>query len=291
MGSMDESSTTESAAGQPSLVRRTGPLWALRRVYFRVRLRWQYRVGPRMGSLTWLAPRLSWPIWCRLCATDAETTVREVGRRAGRPLRFLQIGANDGVSNDPLSATVRTYGWSGVLVEPLPRMMERLIANYADVAGLRFANAAIGTREGTLTFYTVEGRPGEPAWADQISSLDRDFVLGHAHALEDLENRIVPIEVECLPLRSLVARYELDALDLLHVDAEGLDFEIVNQVPVDASWAPHFLTFEIKHMGLERWKMVKARLRRGGYKFVNVWPDAFAYRSAPERMGRGAANR
>jgi FkbM family methyltransferase len=167
-------------------------------------------------------------------------------------------------------------------------MMERLVANYADVEGLRFASVAIGTQEGTLTFYTVERRPGEPAWADQISSLDRDFVLGHAYALEDLENRIVPIEVESLPLRALVARYELDALDLLHVDAEGLDFEIVGQIPVDAPWAPRFLTFEIKHMGLERWKILKARLRRGGYKFVNVWPDVFAYRTAPERLGHEA---
>lgn len=261
--------------------RQTGLVSAFWRRYFKARLKWQYGGRPRIGRITWLANRMAWPLWCRLCGTDGPTIVREIGRRSRGPLRFVQIGANDGVNNDPLSATVRAHRWSGVLVEPVPRMLERLVANYEGVPGLRFANVAIGPEEGTTTFYTVEGRPGEPAWADQISSLDRDVVLRHTYGISDLESRIVPIEIESVPLPSLVARYGLDSIDLLHVDAEGYDYEIVSQVQAGATWAPRYILFEVKHMGFDRWKVLKPKLRRAGYRFVNVWPDMFAYRERP----------
>lgn len=44
---------------------------------------------------------------------------------------FRQIGANDGVLGDPLHDSVLRHKLTGLLVEPLPNLCERLKANYA----------------------------------------------------------------------------------------------------------------------------------------------------------------
>lgn len=253
----------------------------IRRARFRLRIWWQYRARARIGRIRWLAERLPWTVWCRLCAVDAERVVGEIGRRSRRPLRFVQIGSNNGRVNDPLNATVRARGWTGLLVEPLPRLFEELMANYADVPGLQFENVAVGEAEGEATIYTVSPRPGDPEWVDQIASLDRDVVLGHAYALPDLDDRIVPVTVACVPISTLVGRHDLSEIDLLHMDAEGYDYEIIRRIPLDARWAPRYLIFESKHMGNALYRETAARLRRAGYRVIDLWPDALAYRTAP----------
>ena len=44
--------------------------------------------------------------------------------RRGRRLSFVQIGANDGVTGDPIRRFILEFGWSGVLVEPQLEIFE-----------------------------------------------------------------------------------------------------------------------------------------------------------------------
>ena len=251
------------------------------RFRFKTRLRWQYSVRPRLGGVTWLANRMPWTVWCVLCASGAEAVVHELGRRSSGPLRFVQVGSNEGVANDPLHETARARRWTGVLVEPLPHLFARLVENYQGVDGVSFVNAAIGPEDGTVTMYTVEAQEDDPEWVHQIASLDRDVVLRHAYALRDLESRIRPVEVECLSLGTLVARQGLVGVDLMHTDAEGYDKDIIEQIRFDAEWAPRFLLFEVKHMDREAYFATKARLEAAGYRLAGLWPDEFAYRTPP----------
>ncbi len=48
--------------------------------------------------------------------------------RKYKDLHFIQIGANDGVTNDPIHDLVKSYHWKGVLVEPLPRGVIQIVA-------------------------------------------------------------------------------------------------------------------------------------------------------------------
>ncbi len=253
----------------------------LRRARFRAGIRLRYQVRPRIAAVRWFADRLPWEAWVRLCASDAASVVREIGRRSSRPMRFLQIGANEGRINDPIHDTVRARGWSGVLVEPLPHLFDQLVANYRDVPGLEFANVAIGHEDGRIPMFVVQPRSDDPEWATQIASLDRDVVLRHAYALPDLDDRIVTVDVECLRLSTLIDRYGVSRLDLLLTDAEGFDYEILRQVPLAAAWAPTFVVFESKHLGIAHYRETVARFSREGYRVVSLWPDAFAYRAPP----------
>ena len=251
---------------------------AVRQARFRVRLWWQFSVKPRLARRTWLTGRLPWRIWCRLCAWNAATVIHELARRSDRPLTFVQIGSNDGVLNDPLHDTIRARHWSGLLVEPIPRLFEELTANYRDVPGVRTANVAIGRTDGAATMYAVDRRPGDPDWVEQIASLDRDVVLRHTYAMPDLEGRIVPTEVETVRLPSLLTREGIASVDVMHIDAEGADDEVIRQIDMAAPWAPRYLLYEAKHLGVERYLSNRSRLRAAGYTVVSIWPDELAYR-------------
>src|ERR1700681_618887 len=60
--------------------------------------------------------------------------------RKGKIL-FVQIGANDGIKNDPIHVYVRKYHWNGLLVEPMPDFFNTLRINYMGEDQLWFENA------------------------------------------------------------------------------------------------------------------------------------------------------
>jgi FkbM family methyltransferase len=234
-----------------------------------------------VARVDWLNRRLPWRMWCALGAADALTVAWVLATRSASPLKFVQIGANDGVIHDPIHQVVETCGWSGVLVEPLPVFYEKLVANYAGVPNLEFENAAIGTTDGTATMFSVDPRPGDPYWVELVSSFNRDVILSQGEVLPDVENRLVEVEVKTTTLASLVVRHGLATIDLLHVDAEGYDFEILKQIDFSAAWAPSFIIFEKEHFDRQTYRQATHMLRSAGYRCIDIWPDALAFRHAP----------
>jgi FkbM family methyltransferase len=233
----------------------------------------------------WLNRHLPWRLWCAVGAADSLAVSWVIGHRAGRPLTFAQIGANDGVIWDPLHAVVRAYGWSGLLVEPIPDMFERLVANYEGVPNLSFENAAIGAADGTATLYSLQPRPGDPYWAELISSFDRATVCSHEGLITGVDERIVEIPVTSLTFPTLVSRHQLNSIDLLNVDTEGYDYEILKQIDFSSSWAPTFVIYERRHLDHHTDRAARRMLRGAGYRLADIWPDALAYRAAPETLG------
>jgi len=244
-----------------------------------------FRARRQVVKFGWLNRHLPWPMWCALAAVDSLAVSWVIARRAGRPLAFVQIGANDGVMWDPLHSVVRAYEWSGLLVEPIPEVYERLKANYAGVPNLRFENAAIGSSDGTATLYSLDPRPGDPYWAGLISSLDRATICSHEGLIVGVDERIVEIPVASLTLPTLVRRHQLRLIDLLNVDAEGYDFEILKQIDFSSSWAPTFIIYERRHLDRASDRALRRLLLRAGYRLADIWPDALAYRTAPEMLG------
>ena len=245
---------------------------------------WLTRLRRRVSGVDGLNRHLPWRAWCALGARDAIAVAWVVARRAGRPLRFVQIGSNDGVVHDPIHTVVRAYGWSGLLVEPLPELFAKLRANYEGVPNLRFENVAIGEADGTAILYTVAPAPGDPYWVDQLGSFEKSTVLSHGTALADVEGRLVEVPVASVRLPTLLARHAIDAIDLLHVDVEGYDYAVLRQIDFDATWAPHFVIYEAQHFDGATARSARRLLRGHGYRCIDIWPDVFAYRTSPEAL-------
>lgn len=190
--------------------------------------------------------------------------------QAGRPLRFVQIGAYDGVTNDPLHHLIRKHGWAGTLVEPQPRFYAQLQANYQNVDGLTFLNAAVAQETGTRTLYTIRPRPGLPEWVSQTASFTREL-------LDALAPQVGPVEldehtVQCVPIRDLI-----QGMDLVQIDVEGYDAELVRMIDLNA--APPIIRFEHKHLPRADHDDVLDRLAGVGYLIHVERDDTLAYRA------------
>lgn len=155
----------------------------------------------------------------------------------GRRVRFIQIGASDGLHSDPIREFVVRDQWTGVLVEPLPDSFARLQANYRYLRSrnLVFVNAAViapGTE--APTFWTLAesftAHLSEEERLDllQKSSFHREHVLGLLGSSADASRIVVPIAVNSLTLPELIGRYLGEtAFDLLVMDCEGYEASLI----------------------------------------------------------------
>jgi hypothetical protein len=55
----------------------------------------------------------------------------------------------------------------------------------------------------------------------------------------------------------------------------------VRQIDFGANWAPRNVLFETVFMSAREYHDIWRLFQRHGYRMINVWPDAFAWRSPP----------
>ena len=183
---------------------------------------------------------------------------------------FVEIGAFDGKTADPIYNFVHRHGWHGVLVEPQWEAFERLKANYKNQSGLTFCNVAIGDQDGDVTLYTRnEGML-------QAASLDKQLVSKPGRKRRRVDARRVP----CWTLQTLLEKTGAPHdFDLLQIDAEGHDFEIIKSIDFQ-SICPAIIRYE--HMVLSESDRNECLefLASYGYRFLLEDGDTTAYRKA-----------
>ena len=123
----------------------------------------------------------------------------------GTALTFLQVGAFDGVSNDPLRKYIAAHRWNGVCVEPQPAYAEALRRLYRDAADrIVVVEAAVSAAAGEATMYALAGG-ALPNWAAQLASLDRATVLKHRNRLPAADIAIVEITTPTVTFDTLLS--------------------------------------------------------------------------------------
>jgi FkbM family methyltransferase len=183
---------------------------------------------------------------------------------------FVQIGAFDGVTRDPVYELVRKRGWRGVLVEPQVEAFELLKKNYAGQEGLQFFNVAVGPCDGEITFFT------DPGGMSESGSLIRRHTVKPGLGRTRPEARRVP----CWTLATLLREARAPAaIDLLQIDTEGFDYEIIRSIAFD-QLRPPIIRYE--HVLLsERDRNACLELLAGqGYRFLLEDGDTTAYLGA-----------
>jgi len=195
---------------------------------------------------------------------------------------FVQIGSNDGKSNDPLhDLLVANPSSVSLLVEPVPWLFERLKANYANQPNAKFENAAIAEGSpGQKAFYYLSAAakkalPELPPWFDQIGSFDRTHIFKHLG--QEVEPYIISSVFPTLPFESLIQKHGIKRIDVLHIDAEGYDWEILSQVDL-VLHPPMVILFEHVHLAPEIKERALVRLR-GNYRILDLGCDYFCRRT------------
>lgn len=162
---------------------------------------------------------------------------------------FIQIGANDGVKNDPIHHYIVSNKWEGILLEPQPHIFEKLKKNYqAYTNRLNFENAALGKTSGQVKLYYVKESDDLPDWIGGIASFSHAHIKKHLNSLgKNPSEFLVEMNVPCLTVTDLMTKYKLHNLDLLQIDAEGFDFEII-KLFFEADILPALINFEHVHL-------------------------------------------
>lgn len=191
---------------------------------------------------------------------------------------FIQIGAADGISGDPIFGFVKTRRWRGILVEPVPYLFEKLKRNYAGCENLIFENVAISNKEEIKDFWFPKDIPGQPDWFYQLGSFSREIILRHSDAIPELDQMIDRIPLECISLANLLSRNGVVKVDLLQVDTEGYDFEIIKQIDF-SSCKPKIIVYEHKHLTTLDRSECAAHLQKQGYQLVEENINTIAFQS------------
>lgn len=211
--------------------------------------------------------------------------VREHLQVNPRPF-LVQIGANDGQTEDPVHDLVRRYKLRGLLVEPQPRAFRNLCENYRDQEQLEFENCLLGSADGTSTFYAVrEQIEGLPFWLYQSASLDRSVVAnalrvfreckGVSAIPEDYESLIESLAVPSITWEKLLQKHGVSQVDVLVVDTMGFDFEILKLFPFQLM-KPSIIHFEHSMLSPADQRAALTFLADHGYSLAKVAVDTIA---------------
>jgi len=190
---------------------------------------------------------------------------------------IVQIGSNDGKTGDPIYPLFKKYKkWKGLFVEPIPRSFEKLKTNYPDPNRFSFENVAIN--EGLeMTFYWVdpiakESLPDLPYWYDQLNSFDKDHIVNQLDGV--LEPFIKETLMEGIRLEELLTRNGVQEISILHIDTEGYDWKILQQLDLKR-YQPTFILYEYNHLSLSDKEASFSFLKRS-YDLFDVGIDILA---------------
>jgi FkbM family methyltransferase len=224
---------------------------------------------------------------------------RAAVRRAHHPgFFFVNIGANDGVSNDPIYPFLREYGWRGIAVEPLEPIFAELEHNYREFPGVILERAAIAPDARPL-YYVPASSGYERIWTKQVGTLDPDFLLRAIRLMRTyefegpvpagLEEAVARVDVPCLTFDALMAKHGVQRVDFINIDAEGLDYEIVGTIDL-SRWRPQVLCIETADLHDDQRADLEHRLVGAGYVFLepfDLFSSVYVHGTiAPSRIAR-----
>ena len=230
----------------------------------------------RMKSQVRRYPRL----WDRLKAVKRFAEIRSdpgykfldrFSKVVNRPVIFIQVGANDGLRNDPIREFVVRDKWSGVFVEPIPAVFELLKSNYSYLNhGLHFLCAAVGNQGGgSLEIY---------AFCEEfLKSLPEEERLNYLRKAScDIEHvkkfvrpqhaqHIVKTTVPVVSLSEIAADVlKTKAVDIVVVDAEGYEEKIIMGIDFKRL-NPTAIFFESHHLRKQEQEHLFGYLGQHGY--------------------------
>jgi len=203
----------------------------------------------------------------------------------GRKLAVVQVGANDGVTGDPVHDLIFAYAERALLIEPQAQLLDQLRSNYSGFTGdLRIINQAITGDGDHLMLHTLredlralyEARVGRHPSA--IASFDSAYVLEKVRERLDLSEveaqaALVATRVPASRLDNLLIEHGFTHVDLLQVDCEGYDWHVLETL---GNIRPTIINFESFNLSRADWSAWVEWANANGYGFVQGHMDCLA---------------
>lgn len=191
---------------------------------------------------------------------------------------FFQIGANDGIKDDPIHNFVKSNQWEGILVEPLPNTFSILQKNYAGVhERLIFENVAVSNKSGELPFYIVKNAEHLNYHFDftAFSSFSKEVLIKNFRHYPEIVQHIDEIKIKTTTIHELLIKHAVSHVDLLLIDTEGYDFEILKTIDF-SNFRPDLIIFEVSNLNRKDFKESIEMLKKNEYMLYINYIDCIA---------------
>jgi FkbM family methyltransferase len=199
-------------------------------------------------------------------------------------IQVLQLGANDGLRNDPVRFFTVWRKWTGLLVEPVPEAFNSLVRNYKSASNhnLQLRNCGVSLKSGSsLLLYRMDQK-----WLESLDIEKRNSLLRKTSFSKDhLASFLLPEDAKWIieehyPAFTLSELVELAGFDsvkfaVLVMDLEGFEYDIIasNNFRELGFGA---VVFECAHLEGGRAEQVKVILSQQGYRVTFDGVDAIA---------------
>lgn len=245
-------------------------------------MRYYQRYTPKVGSM--------------------EELLSSYSKDIGSSFTVIQIGANDGITHDPIHKFIKRDKWNGILLEPQKYVFDRFLSRiYRKHNNVTVLNAALGNDNGEASIYKI-GFSNE-RWATGLTTFDRStlekaFESGHVKRKcekdgtvipEDMSTHIVEERVTIISPVSLMEQYNVQRIDLLMIDTEGFDFEVIKMFDIAAS-RPGLIIFEHSHLSEADYQSCLSLLTLSGYESKKDGANTVAIRSELNRYSQYFTN-
>lgn len=214
-------------------------------------------------------------------------------------LQIIQVGANDGLTNDPLHEFLKKFPnrVRAIFIEPQEQLIPYLEENSQFLPEKRIVNAAIGPEDELQLF-----RVSRDAWADLhtpyaegwpiyraptgITSAYREhveqWVSRHYRGKKPQAEVIESVAVRSMTVAEVLDESGfLDRVDVLQVDAEGFDDEVIYAADIDTI-RPRVINFELANLNAVKAKRLLSYLGDRSYTVSREGIDALAVRIASD---------
>jgi len=202
-----------------------------------------------------------------------------------KPVNIIQIGANDAKYNDPIFDFVKEHkDYTNILlVEPLEEIIPHLESNYADHPSSEIFNKAVSWDDSSeVRLYRIKREYWSEIdvgygkdWPDYrvptgVTTTNKSQLVQWVskNIQSDLNpNQIIEsYDVSAIRPKSILSKSELiNSVDLLQVDAEGIDDEIVYSFFNDGIYL-NIINIENKHLNSQSQKVYNKKVSDEGYR-------------------------
>jgi len=177
---------------------------------------------------------------------------------------FVDIGAHDGITFSNTFFLEQKLGWTGLAVEPIPEVYERLKRNRQ----CNTIQGCVGDEHGKARFRKISGYSEmlsglvDKYHPDHLKRIKREFKLHNGEFRE--------IEVTCYMLNELLESHKLYKIDYLSIDVEGAEYDVLKGLD--------FERFHISVIGVENpykdYRIPKLLINTG-FSFHSIIGDEF----------------
>ena len=188
---------------------------------------------------------------------------------------FVQVGANDGIFQDPLAEWIDKFDLHGLLIEPQIEMYESLCTRYRERAGIQVIHAAVAAENGSRPLYRVAPSVAQESWIAGAATFDQDLLLKQLVNYPTLRAAVEAVPVRTMTASTLLSQAGISRVDALIIDVEGYDYNILKLFDV-GNTKPAILQYEHRHLSRKDWESSLQLLISSGYLVSHTYEDTLA---------------